>query len=118
VSEVVAYIPEVETQVMGFDINKLAKAVAMHETANCTTGIGPEYNNCFGIKNGNTAPCPQIGRSNFCVYQDPQESYEAFKTIWTRWYGELPNLEMATRWSGNDRAYNWRNNVLHFYKTL
>lgn len=101
-----------------FDIDKLAKAVAMHETADCTTGIGPEYNNCFGIKNGGTAPCPQIGRSNFCIYQDPQESYEAFKKIWSTWYGELPTYEMADKWSGKDRAAAWQANVLHFYNTL
>lgn len=30
-----------------FDINKLAKAVAIAETGNCTKGYGKEYNNCF-----------------------------------------------------------------------
>lgn len=34
-----------------YDLDKLAKAVAIAETGNCTKGYGKEYNNCFGIKN-------------------------------------------------------------------
>ena len=98
-----------------FDINALAKAVARHETASCTKGYGAEYNNCFGIKWGRTAPCDKVGRNKMCIYDDPQESYEAFKKIWSTWYGELPTLEAARRYSGNDRAETWRNNVITFY---
>lgn len=100
------------------DYYKLAKAVGMHETAGCTKGYGKEYNNCIGLKNGNTAPCPKIGRNNMCIYDDPEESYQAFIVVWKRWYGGLPTLAKAQRYSGSDRAHNWLNNVLHFYNTL
>jgi len=104
-----------------FDLDKLALAVGRHETGNCTLGYGKMYNNCVGMKSGNTAPCPvkngvkQIGRNNMCIYDDPQQSYDAFKIVWAKWYGELPNAEMAKRYSGNDRAEIWRKNVINFY---
>ena len=98
-----------------FNLDALAKAVAKHETASCTKGYGAEYNNCFGIKNGNTAPCEQIGRNRMCIYNHPDESYEAFKIIWSRWYGEMPTYTSAKRYSGNDRAGTWLANVTQFY---
>ena len=69
-----------------FDLDRLARAVAMAETNNCTKGYGKEYSNCFGIRNGNTAPCPKIGRNKMCIYEKPEDSYIAFKKIWQRWY--------------------------------
>lgn len=98
-----------------FDINKLAKAVARHETASCTKWYGKEYNNCFWIKNWNTAPCPKIGRNRMCIYATQEESYEAFKKIWIKWYGGMPTLASSRRWSGNDNAGNWMKNVTSFY---
>ena len=69
-----------------FDLDRLARAVAMAETNNCTKGYGKTYNNCFGIKNGNTAPCPKVGKNKMCIYEKPEDSYIAFKKIWQRWY--------------------------------
>ena len=40
------------------DLDRLAKAVAMAETNNCTKGYGKTHFNCHGIKSGNTYPCP------------------------------------------------------------
>ncbi|MBP7118496.1 glucosaminidase domain-containing protein [Candidatus Woesebacteria bacterium] len=97
-----------------FDIDKLAYAVAMSETHNCTKGYGLTYNNCFGIKNGNTAPCPKIGRNNMCIYEKPEESYAAFKTIWSKWYQGYPTLKSAQKWSGGS-GENWLKNVKFHY---
>lgn len=100
-----------------YDLDKLAKAVAIAETGNCTKWYGKEYNNCFGIKNGNTAPCPKIGRSKMCIYEKPEDSYEAFKIIWGKWYKWPPNLRTARRWTWNDNATRWLSHVnLHYYK--
>lgn len=100
-----------------YDLDKLAKAVAIAETGNCTKGYGKEYNNCFGIKNWNTAPCPKIGRNRMCIYEKPEDSYKAFKTIWAKWYKWHPNLTSARRWTGNDNATRWLSHVnLHYYK--
>jgi len=51
-----------------------------------------------------------------CIYNNQEESFEAFKKIWVQGYGGgLPTLRMAQVYSGNDRANIWLNNVLHFY---
>lgn len=97
------------------DLDRLAKAVARHETASCTKGYGKEYNNCHGIKNGNTAPCPKIGRNRMCIYSDPKDSYDAFKKIWSTHYKTFPTLRMAEIYSGKDQSVDWLNNVTKFY---
>ena len=98
-----------------FNLDKLAYAVAMQETKDCTLGYWKTHNNCFWIKHGNTVPCPWVPKMAMCKFKTKEESYEAFKIIWTKWYWELPNYEMAKRWSGDDRAGIWKYNVLHFY---
>jgi hypothetical protein len=98
------------------DLDKVAYAVAMAETHNCTLGYGKEYNNCFGIKNGNTAPCPEIGRNRMCIYERPEQSYEAFKKIWVKWYGGgLPTWAGAQKWTGNSNPSSWIKNVKYYY---
>jgi hypothetical protein len=99
-----------------FNLDKWADAVARFETGSCTLGYGAMYNNCFGIKNGNTAPCPKIGKNRMCIYERPEDSYEAFKKIWTKLYGlELPTLKKASKWSGNHNAYSWHKTTREFY---
>jgi len=85
----------------------------MSETENCTTGIGPSTNNCHGIRNGNTAPCDRVTAGRFCIYESTEESYEAFKLIWSTWYKVLPGEYEASRWSGNSPV--WLENVLYYY---
>lgn len=117
----VANIPKIEIKTAevikasDFDINKLAYAVAMSETNNCTKWYGKIYNNCFWIKNWNTAPCKKIGRNRMCIYDNPEESYEAFVIIWEKWYKTLPTLRQAGIWTGVDHAKTWRKNVLYYY---
>lgn len=53
-----------------------------------------------------------------CIYEKPEDSYLAFEKIRSTWYKWLPNLEKAKRWSGNDRAEAWKNNVLKFYNEM
>lgn len=100
-----------------YDLDRLAKAVAIAETGNCTKGYWKTYNNCFWIKNWNTAPCPKIGKSKMCIYEKPEDSYEAFKKIWEKWYKWKPNLKTAQRWTGHDNAVRWLSHVnLHYNK--
>lgn len=100
-----------------FDINKLARAVAMTETGNCTKWYWKSYNNCFWIKNGKTAPCPKVGRNRMCIYEKPEDSYKAFKIIWAKWYKTHPNLVSAQRWTWHDNAVRWLSHVnLHYNK--
>lgn len=88
----------------GTDLNKLAYAVARHETANCTKGSG-KYNNCHGI----------IRNGGFVRYSTKEESYKDFKQLWKKWYKKFPDYELAHRYSGGDRTNEWIYNVTKFY---
>lgn len=99
----------------GLNLDKLAYAVAMAETKNCREGIGLRYNNCFGIKSGNTAPCSNVGYNNMCIYEDPLEGYEAFKKIWSTWYKVFPTQHLAGKWTGGDNPGGWLITVTQYY---
>ena len=101
-----------------FDLDRLARAVAMAETGNCTKGYGKTYSNCFWIKSGKTAPCPKVGKNKMCIYEKPEDSYKAFKVIWAKWYKWHPNLISAQRWTGHDNAVRWLSHVNHHYEKL
>lgn len=103
------------SQTSSFDIYKLARAVAKHETASFTLWYGKTHTNWQGIKHGNTVYCPGVAKMKMCKFNSQQESHDAFVKIWSTWYGEMPNYEMAVRWSGNHNARDWLRNVLYFY---
>lgn len=94
------------------DLDKLAYAVARHETGNCTVKRWSSLvNNCFGIRECSGGKC-----HGFKKYATKEESYKAFKDLWVRWYGwEFPTMQHAIKYSGNDRAEIWLKNVLYFY---
>lgn len=97
------------------DMKKLAKAIAMAETLDCTKWYWKQYNNCFGIKNGNTAPCKKVGRNRMCIYDKKEDSYKAFEKVWTTWYKTFPTPKQASIWTGADHADTWLKNVEHHY---
>ena len=68
-----------------FDIDRLAYAVAMAETGDCTTGVGATKNNCHGI----------VRDGEYVTYATPAESYAAFKYTWSRRYSECPTMQDA-----------------------
>lgn len=107
----------IEKNTSSFNLEKLAYSVAMQETWNCKKWTWLKYNNCFWIKNWNTAPCKKISSWWFCIYENTDESFEAFKKIWSTHYWELPTIRMAEFWTWKDRAEIWRNNVLYFYNS-
>ncbi len=81
----------------GVDIKKLARAVAVAETQNCTTGVGATRNNCFGIKG------VEDGVYQFRTFATPEASYEEFERIWLRAYGDrFPTIADARRWTASD----------------
>ena len=92
--------------------------MAHAETHGCTKGYGVMYNNCFGIKNGNTAPCEKIGKNRMCIYKNKEDSFKAFEKIWITHYKTFPTLHLARRWSGNDHPSSWLYNVTTEYNKL
>jgi len=95
------------SQDRGFDIVSLAKAVAMHETADCTKGSAITHNNCFGIRRNGA----------FVRYETKNDSYKDFMVTWLKYYKVLPDKRASERWSGNDRAEDWLRNVNYFYQS-
>ena len=50
-----------------------------------------------------------------CIYEKPEDSYVAFKKVWSTWYKTFPNRKMATRWTGADNADRWLSHVSLYY---
>lgn len=94
------------------DLDKLAKAVAQHETGGCKLGSGKTHNNCFGIMTWAS------GKRAFKRYASKEDSYADFKRIWSTHYKRYPDIALAKKYSGNDRPHQWLANVNHFYETL
>lgn len=98
-----------EAAKQSFSVQKLCKAIALHETGGCTAKVGSALvNNCHGIK----------GKKGFARYKTKAQSYSECERIWTSYYQRFPDLKLAKKWSGNDRAGSWLANVTHFYETL
>lgn len=99
-----------------FDIDKLAHAVSRQETADCTKGSA-KLNNCFGI--GKFKGGKRIGYKS---YPSKEDSYKDFKRIWLNpkgWYqGKFPTSFLAGKYSGDDRAKAWLDNVTKFYSEM
>lgn len=88
-------------------LDKLAYAVALHETNDCKLWTG-RVNNCHWmlIRVG--------GKRVPIVYKSKQESYEAFKKLWVRRYGGCPDMAKAIKYSWSDRPQEWLENVNHY----
>lgn len=101
-----------EPPVEGYDLDKLAKAVARHETCSCTCGNSASRNNCFGIM------AWKNGKRYFKAFETKEDSYADFKRIWSTYYKRFPDLALAKRYSGNDKPNAWLSNVTTFYNQL
>lgn len=90
-----------------FDLDRLAIAVAQHETADCTKGVGVTHCNCHGIRQNGA----------FVRFDSRAASYHSFKLNWLKHYGDhFPTFADAVKYSGNDRADAWLKNVTQFYE--
>ena len=91
------------------DLDKLVRSIAMHETKGCTIGSGASHNNPGGVMTWKT------GTRKFKYYNNCEEGYEDMKRIWRTYYKTYPNIALAKKWSGNDRAHSWLRNVNYWY---
>jgi len=86
-------VEEVVVEEEVFDLDKLAWAVAMHETKDCTLGNSATRNNCFGIMTWVNWP------REYKTYETKEASYADFKRIWSSYYGGMPNYAKAKKYS-------------------
>ena len=93
-----------------FNLDKLSRAVACHETKCGTRWSALTHNNAFGIMTWD-----KNWKRSFKRYATLNDSYIDFKRIWSSYYGGFPTLKQAKRYSGNDRAETWLYNVKFFY---
>lgn len=49
----------------------------------------------------------KTGKRKLVVYKSKEESYAAFKELWTNHYGGFPTLAQARKYTGNDNAVAW-----------
>ena len=91
---------------LGFDLDRLARAVAAHETCGCTCGVavslslsGRVKNNCFGMHNqGGQIIDGTIAK----IYASRADSFADFEAYWIRRFGTLPNATIARIYTGHD----------------
>lgn len=89
------------------DYDRLAYAVAMTETANCTKGVGKSLSNCFGIRSG----------KGYKRYNSPEESYADFKRIWKKYYKRYPDMKLARKYCPPNAA-KWLKTVNYYYSKI
>ncbi len=74
-----------------YNLDNLAKCVAVAETSWCTTGMWRTKNNCFGIMHR-----PNWKRT-WKTYSSKQASFYHFKRIWNKSYWAYPNYKLARK---------------------
>ena len=97
------------------NLDSLAFAVSMAETGWFEKGYWLTHLNGQGIKHWNTVACPWVPKMKMCRFSSQEESNEAFKIIWSKWYGWFPTLAMAEKWTGADHAEDWLRIVKFYY---
>lgn len=97
-----------------YDLDKVAKAIAISETGDCKAGVGVSLNNCHGLKYAAWLGCEK-GHLNYCKFSSPEESYIAFKKVWVRGYNRLPDLAIAKRYSSEEAGPYWLEKFYKYY---
>lgn len=98
----------VEWPAESVNLDKLAYAVGMYETSQCTNPGSPTANarnNCHG----------SMRKGSPITFASTDESTAFFKANWKKNYGGYPTFAQARTYSGNDRACTWLKNVNRFY---
>ncbi len=95
------------------DLDALAEAVAIHESAGGTSYSARVRNNYHGIMYWPNGVRTQR------TFKDKKESYDAFKELWVRKFGmNMPTERSASSYSGNDNPSGWLKTVNKNYYRL
>lgn len=102
------------TTTRDYDTYRLCKAIGLHETNGCAPQhSGSKVNNCVSIM-----AWTKSGKRYIKPFKTQEESYQACVKLWDRAYGRFPDYALAVKYSGNDNAKAWLNNVTYFYNKL
>jgi len=103
-----------QPEVYAIDYDKLYRAVAVAESTYkgkpCNTPWHKAANNCVSIMSW------AGGRRHLKKFSSIEANKQEFKRIWIKGYGDhLPTLREAIKYTGNDKARGWLNNVKSYY---
>lgn len=100
------FCPKQKIKAKYVDIDKLAYAVAIAETGDCTASRGSALlNNCHGFK----------VKGQFLAFDTKEESYDYFKKMWLKNYGDrFPTSYDARRYTAGT-GERWLNVVTTVY---
>ena len=91
-----------------YDVSLVCRAIGTAETGSCQNSVDAQAaKNCVGIMTWET------GERTLKKYETIQQSYEDCERIWTAYYGVLPRLSEAKKWTGGDQSEAW---LRHFYE--
>jgi hypothetical protein len=51
-------------------------------------------------------------------FKSHAESFAECERIWSKFYGALPDWNLAHKWTGGDQTQNWLNNFYSAYNKL
>jgi len=91
------------------DYNRLYYAVAIAESGNCRTAWHSKANNCVSIMSWTG------GHRHLKKFKSIRESKTAFINLWKKVYRKFPDLELAKKYTGNDRPRTWLQTVKNNY---
>ena len=85
------------------NVSKICKAVAWAESTGCKNAVN---NNCHGVMYWS-----KDGVRHLKSYPSTADSFKDCERIWSAYYKSLvPNVAIATRWTGNDKPTEWLHN--------
>lgn len=87
-----------------YDLDKLARAIASHETAMGTTGVGKTQNNVCGIRRNGA----------FESYETLEDGLADCKGVLTKYYANKTITQIAQNWT-TTQCQEWIDNVTYFY---
>lgn len=89
-----------------YDVKKLAKAIARHETGMGTTGVGKTHNNVCGIRRN----------GDWMRYATIEEALKDCESVVEKYRGATIE-QMSKKYTLTDQKA-WRDNVSEFYAQL
>ena len=93
--------PESSSSSASYDIARVCRAISFSETSGCRDGTAEGRRNCVGLMTW------EHGYREPKYYQTKADSLKDCERVWSTYYGQLPDLHLATKWTGADNSAHW-----------